>query len=587
MPYNTTELERDVALSLGIPMYGADPRLADWARRPGAGGCSPSWACRTRWAPRTCTASTTSPTRSWRCAPSGRRCDSAIVKLNEGVSGEGNAVVAWRACPHPGRPTSGTRCCAGSREMELESEKTPFDVYIAKFAEGGGIVEERIDGRRAAQPERPAARPARRRGRAAVDARPAAGRCERPELPGLRLPGRPRVRRSRSPSTPARSAPGWPSRARSGGSRSTSSWSASGDRSWTPYAIELNLRKGGTTHPFLTLQFLTDGRYDPDDGAVPHAARRTRSTWSRPTTSSPTLLRGLVPLDLFDIVARHGLHFDQSRQVGVVFHMISCLTEHGRVGLTAVGDTPEEPDGATATPSGSCWRRPGRARGAAPPGLRRRRASGSGTSPTAPTSALDRFRCYLAGGRPDGGTRDYAGCRDPRDPAGRSASSAPGRLVFAGRVGRLGRRHGVLRRASAAGAVACRAYLVTAEQFADVAAQEMRREPGGEFAQALAAVLPDGRRAAHDGSRPLRDGGPPRHAGGRPMFTVTNGDIGSLDARRTERRRTCGRIAAGSREAHGWDDARIASYLAAAPGARESWTSAAVLEALRVEGADA
>ena len=30
------------------------------------------------------------------------------------------------------------------------------------------------------------------------------------------------------------------------------------------------------------------------------------------------------------------------RQTGVVFHMISCLTEHGRVGLTAVGDTPEE-----------------------------------------------------------------------------------------------------------------------------------------------------------------------------------------------------------------------------------------------------
>ena len=56
------------------------------------------------------------------------------------------------------------------------------------------------------------------------------------------------------------------------------------------------------------------------------------------------LLRGLVPADLFDIVARHGLHFDQSRQVGIVFHMISCLTEHGRVGLTAVGDTPAEAD---------------------------------------------------------------------------------------------------------------------------------------------------------------------------------------------------------------------------------------------------
>ena len=58
------------------------------------------------------------------------------------------------------------------------------------------------------------------------------------------------------------------------------------------------------------------------------------------------------------------------------------------------------------------------------------------------------------------------------------------------------------------GSVACRAYLVTAEQFADVAAQEMRLEPGGEFAQALAAVLPERRRAAQDGSRPLRDSGP-------------------------------------------------------------------------------
>jgi hypothetical protein len=36
------------------------------------------------------------------------------------------------------------------------------------------------------------------------------------------------------------------------------------------------------------------------------------------------------------------LHFDQSRQTGVVFHMISSLTEHGRIGVTAVGQSPEE-----------------------------------------------------------------------------------------------------------------------------------------------------------------------------------------------------------------------------------------------------
>ena len=35
VPYNTTELERDVALSLGIPMYGADPRLAPLGAKSG------------------------------------------------------------------------------------------------------------------------------------------------------------------------------------------------------------------------------------------------------------------------------------------------------------------------------------------------------------------------------------------------------------------------------------------------------------------------------------------------------------------------------------------------------------------------
>jgi len=53
-------------------------------------------------------------------------------------------------------------------------------------------------------------------------------------------------------------------------------------------------------------------------------------------------LRALAVSDLFDVVARHGLHFDQSRRSGVVFHMISCLSEHGRVGMTAVGATPQE-----------------------------------------------------------------------------------------------------------------------------------------------------------------------------------------------------------------------------------------------------
>ena len=53
IPYNTTDRERDLALALGIPMYGADPRLYPLGRSPGAAGCSPRRACATPWPSRT------------------------------------------------------------------------------------------------------------------------------------------------------------------------------------------------------------------------------------------------------------------------------------------------------------------------------------------------------------------------------------------------------------------------------------------------------------------------------------------------------------------------------------------------------
>src|SRR5205823_15031904 len=42
-----------------------------------------------------------------------------------------------------------------------------------------------------------------------------------------------------------------------------------------------------------------------------------------------------------DIVVRHNLHFNQTRQTGVVFHMMRALGELGRTGLTAVGNSHE------------------------------------------------------------------------------------------------------------------------------------------------------------------------------------------------------------------------------------------------------
>ena len=70
----------------------------------------------------------------------------ALVKLNEGVSGEGNALVDLHNLTVPGSPDEKEEMARRVQEMAFELPGTPFSSYAAKLAERGGIVEERITG---------------------------------------------------------------------------------------------------------------------------------------------------------------------------------------------------------------------------------------------------------------------------------------------------------------------------------------------------------------------------------------------------------------------------------------------------------
>jgi hypothetical protein len=340
VPYNTTELERDVSLSLGIPMYGADPRLAPLGSKTG---------CRRMFAdagiPHPLGEENLRTVDDMTDAVVGMRAerptmDSVIVKLNEGVSGEGNALVRLGGLPSPGSPDERAAVRERLLDMELESLTTPRDVYLAKFAEGAGIVEERIVGQEVRSPSvQLRVLPGGAVELLSTHDQLLGGASGQSYL-GCTFPAAPEYAKAitQHAETIGRVLADQGALGRfaidfvvvrdSGGA-------------WTPYAIELNLRKGGTTHPFLTLQFLTDGRYDPATSLFLTPRGHEKHLVATDHLESG-LLRGLALSDLFDIVARHGLHFDQSRQVGIVFHMISCLTEHGRIGLTAVGDSPAE-----------------------------------------------------------------------------------------------------------------------------------------------------------------------------------------------------------------------------------------------------
>ncbi|HEY9845080.1 MAG TPA: peptide ligase PGM1-related protein, partial [Candidatus Caenarcaniphilales bacterium] len=112
---------------------------------------------------------------------------------------------------------------------------------------------------------------------------------------------------------------------------------------WDLRAIEANIRKGGTTHPFMVLRFLTNGHYDRSTGLF-YSQQGDPKYYIALDNLQKEQYRGLLPSDLMDIIARHQLHFDTSTQTGSVFHLMGSLSEFGKLGVTSIGNSPQHAD---------------------------------------------------------------------------------------------------------------------------------------------------------------------------------------------------------------------------------------------------
>ena len=144
------------------PIRACSARHQD--RLPAALRARRAW--RTRSAARTCSSlDGRSSARSPRCARPSRACASAIVKLNEGVSGPRQRVVDLRGLPAPGAAERARARAARARRAD--AVRAPE--HRASMATSPQLAERRRDRRGAdrrrgaAQPERPAARDAARR----------------------------------------------------------------------------------------------------------------------------------------------------------------------------------------------------------------------------------------------------------------------------------------------------------------------------------------------------------------------------------------------------------------------------------------
>lgn len=88
----------------------------------------------------------------------------------------------------------------------------------------------------------------------------------------------------------------------------------------------------------MMLQYLTDGRYDPDTGH--HLTPTGRNCYYYATDNlQSNAYRGLSPEDLIDIAVENDLHFYAAIQQGVMFHLIGALSEFGKLGMVCVADS--------------------------------------------------------------------------------------------------------------------------------------------------------------------------------------------------------------------------------------------------------
>jgi hypothetical protein len=256
------------------------------------------------------------------------RARGAVLKLDKGVSGLGNALLDLELA---GRDLHSA--------IELEDEELSVEQYLAAFDDEGGILEERIEGELFRSPSvqlrmSPAGQ---------VDVMSThdqvLGGLHGHTYFGCHFPADAEY----AAQIAAESLKVGRRLAREGViGRAAVDFAAikEGD-GWRPYALEINLRCGGTTHPLFALTTLTDGVYDPLAAEYRTRLGDIKHYAATDHLDSPAY-RSLTPDDLLDVVAEQGLGWDTERETGVVLHMVSAIAVAGRIGLTAIGDTLEE-----------------------------------------------------------------------------------------------------------------------------------------------------------------------------------------------------------------------------------------------------
>jgi hypothetical protein len=337
--FNVTEYEMTLSSKLNIPLYGSHPDLNYLGSKSGCRKLFKTCGLLFPYGFEDIYSVDDICTSLHKIFENDCYSKKAVIKVNEGFSGDGNAIFSYE-----GIPSEKENQLAWIKEhlksnLKIVAKKLKYKDFIQKIATMGGIVEAFLEGEKMASPSvQCRIEPNKNACIISTHDQVMGGECSQVFL-GATFPANEEYAAHLS----TISEPLAKFLANLGvlGRFGIDFMSIKKDNVWQHFAIEINLRKGGTTHPFLMLQFLTNGNYDAKSGEyyLPNGEKRFYFATDNIQNNQ---YKGLTPIDLLDIVFLHNLHYNHDNAQGVMFHLISALSQYGKIGLVSIADTKEK-----------------------------------------------------------------------------------------------------------------------------------------------------------------------------------------------------------------------------------------------------
>ena len=328
-PFNVTESERRLSEDLEIPLYGPSPELAPFGSKSGSRQVARVAGVPTPPGAGDLFSIDEVEHESFRLVREVPGCDAVVIKLNNGFSGQGNVIVEAADLASPLAGTAATFCASEeswpSMAQKIEREGAVVEQLLRVpgmaspsaqmriFADGGYEVvstHDQILGGPDDQVYLGCRFPAREDYRATIQAY-GLGIARELALRGVI------------------------------GSFGVDFISLPDG---STYLSEINLRLGGTTHPFLMARFVTEGAYDIGTGLLT-VGDESRVYVGTDNLKSPRL-EGRGPKELIEALNGAGLAFDAATATGVTLHLLGATERYGKLGAVCIE---RDMDGALET----------------------------------------------------------------------------------------------------------------------------------------------------------------------------------------------------------------------------------------------